>query len=278
MKNISKKLHSALASYFLFFILMFSMPGLTTPVLSQDFPEPMNPPRMVNDFSGFLGSNEAAALEKKLQDFYYSSSTQIYIIVVDDLKGYDPADYATRIGEKWGVGTKGKDNGIVILVKPKTQESMGEVFIAPGYGLEGAVPDITANHIVQEEIIPHFRQGDFYGGLDAATTVLIDLTRGEYSADEYSQRVAGRRGGTSVPGLIFIIFIILAIFGGGRGSRRNRSVGRNLPFWLLLGMMGSGSRSHGGSWGGFSGGSGGFGGFGGGGGGSFGGGGASGGW
>ena len=73
----------------LLFILMFSLSGLTTPLAAQDFPEPMNPPRMVNDFSGFLGSNEAAGLERKLQDFYYSSSTQIYIIVVDDLKGYD---------------------------------------------------------------------------------------------------------------------------------------------------------------------------------------------
>ena len=163
-------------------------------------------------------------------------------------------------------------------MKPKTQESKGEVFIAVAYGLEGAVPDITAKHIVREEIIPRFQASDFYGGLDAATTVLIELTKGEYTADEYIERTGGSSKGSALPGIIFFIFIILAIFGGGRGSRRNRSVGGNLPFWLLLGMMGSGSRSHGGSWGGFSGGSGGFGGFGGGGGGCFGGGGAGGSW
>jgi uncharacterized protein len=264
-------------SYLVIFILIFSITGLVSPVGAQDFPEPMNPPRMVNDFSGFLGTNEAGSLERKLQDFYYNTSTQIYIIVVDDLKGYDPADYATQIGEKWEVGTEDKDNGIVILVKPKTQSSNGEVFIAVAYGLEGVVPDITANHIVKEEILPRFQQGDFYGGLNSATDVLIELTKGEYTADEYIERTGGGRG-ASIPGIIFLIFIAIAIFGGGRGSRRNSSIGRNLPFWLLLGMMGSGSRSHGGSWGGFSGGSGGFGGFGGGGGGSFGGGGAGGSW
>ena len=64
-------------AYFIFFILMFSAAGLSIPATAQDFPEPMNPPRMVNDFSGFLGSQEAAGLERKLQDFYYRSSTQI---------------------------------------------------------------------------------------------------------------------------------------------------------------------------------------------------------
>ena len=107
----------------------------------------------------------------------------------------------------------------------------------------------------------------------------MSLTEGEYTAEEYLQRTEKSGKGSSIPGLIFLIVILIILFGGGRrGTNRHNHLGRNLPFWLLLGMMGSGSRSHGGSFGGFSSGSGGFGGFGGGMGGSFGGGGAGGSW
>ena len=251
---------------------------LSLPLNAQDIPEPMNPPRMVNDFAGFMDPQNTASLEQKLQSFYFKSSTQIYIITVNDLMGYDPSDYATRLGEKWGIGTKGKDNGALILVKPKTRLSRGEVFISVGYGLEGVVPDAIANRIVDKEILPSFREGDNFGGLNRAADVLISLTEGEFTADEYVKQSGGSKG-FSIGGIIFLLFIIIAIFGGGK-SGRHKHLGGNLPFWILLSMMGSGSRSHGGSFGGFSGGSGGGfgGGFGGGGGGSFGGGGAGGSW
>ena len=272
---MSNQLQKIKTVFILVIALTIAIPG---PLRSQDFPEPMNPPRMVNDFSGFLDPAAVGSLEKKLQTFYNSSSTQIYIIILDDLKGYDPSDYATRIGEKWKVGTGGKDNGIVILVKPKTTDNQGEVFISVGYGLEGVVPDITAHRIVDSEIIPRFKVNDFGGGLTQAVDILISLTEGEFSSDQYMENTNRSKGG-SIGGIIFMIILFIIIFGGGSKSGRNSSVGRNLPFWLLLSMMGSGSRSHGGSFGGFSGGSGSFGGgFGGGGGGSFGGGGAGGSW
>lgn len=254
-------------------ILVF---GIALPLQSQEFPNPMNPPRMVNDFPGFLESNSSLSLEKKLQDFYYKTSTQIYIIVVNDLLGFTPADYSARIGEQWGVGTKGKDNGIVILIKTKTASSRGEVFISPGYGLEGAVPDIIANRIVDNEIIPHFKEGNYFMGLNQATDILISLSEGEFTADEYIANTGSSKG-SSIGRIIFIIIMLIVIFGGGSRTGRHNHMGRNLPFWVLLSMMGSGGRSHGGSFGGFSGG-GGMGGFGGGMGGSFGGGGAGGSW
>ena len=155
---------------------------------AQDFPEPMQPPRMVNDFSGLLNPNDRQKLETKLQQFYYQTSNQIYIVILDDIKGYDIAEYSALLGEKWGVGTRGKDNGVLILVNPSPDRKHGDVFIATGYGLEGAVPDAKANRIVDFDIIPHFRQLDYYGGLDAATTTIMDLTRGEYTMDEYIQK------------------------------------------------------------------------------------------
>lgn len=249
------------------------------PAFTQDIPDRPVPPRLVNDFAGMLSGREVAALENKLVAFNDSTSTQIAIVTVPSLGGYDILDYAQRLGEKWGIGQKQLDNGLLILIKPKTADSGGEITIAQGYGLEGAIPDLTCSRIIDTEILPAFRQGDIYGGLDAATNTLMSLARGEFTAEQYGQRAKkGSDGGFPSGIVIFIIIIIiLSIFGKSKGSN-NRNIGSgNLPLWLLLSLLNSGG-SHKGSWGGFSGGGSGGGGFGGFGGGSFGGGGARGSW
>lgn len=255
--------------------------ALVEKVYSQEIPERPSPPRLVNDFAGLLKPEEAGSLERKLVSFNDSTSTQIAIVIVPTLGGYDKADFAQRLAEKWGIGQKGLNNGVLILVKPKTGDSNGQVQISPGYGLEGAIPDITCSEIVDREMIPSFRNGDYYNGLNLATNTLISLARGEYSAAEYGHR-AKKAGGKNFPfGLvIFIVFIIIAMASRGSGGSNNKHISTGgLPFWMLMSMMNSG-RGSGGSWGGFSGGggSGGGGGFGGFGGGSFGGGGAGGSW
>ena len=245
---------------------------------SQEIPERPAPPRLVNDFAGMLKGEEVNMLERKLVEFNDSTSTQIAIVVVPSLMGYDKADYAQRLAEKWGIGQKGLNNGVLILVKPKTADSRGEVFIAQGYGLEGVIPDITCGQIVDNDILPAFRAGDYYGGLDKATNSIISLARGEFSAADYGKKAKKSSGKDNPIGLfIIIIFIAILIFSRrSGGSNRHISTG-GLPFWMLMGMMNSGRSSGSGSWGGFSGGGGG-GGFGGFGGGSFGGGGAGGSW
>jgi len=248
-------------------------------LFAQDFPEPMQPPRLVNDFAGLLQPDEVDRLNQKLLDFNNRTSTQIYVAIIPDLHGYDPADYAIRLGQKWGVGQKDKDNGVMILVKPKTPDQKGRLFIAVGQGLEGVLTDAQANRISDLVIIPKFQEGDNYGGLDAGVDVIMEITAGEYTADSYLRQAVSARKGTSLVGLIVLIVILSILFGGGSRMNRHNSMGRSsLPFWLLLGMLGSGRNA--GSFGGFSsgGGFGGFGGFGGGGGGSFGGGGAGGSW
>lgn len=251
-------------------------------IFSQNIPDRPVPPRLVNDFAGMLKSEEVNALERKLVAFNDSSSTQIAIVIVPKLDGYDKSDYAQRLAEKWGIGQKGLNNGVLILIKPKTADSNGEVFIAQGYGLEGAIPDITCEEIVDNEILPAFRINDYYGGLSNATNTLISLARGEFSAEQYGQSAKKSRGKKMPVGpIIFIIFIIIVLISGRSGGSHNKNISTGgLPFWVLMGMMGSGRGSHGGSWGGFSGGGGGSGGggFGGFGGGSFGGGGAGGSW
>ncbi len=242
-------------------------------VLRAEIPERPNPPKLVNDFAHVLKQNEVTQLESELVRFARETSTQIVVVTVPDLEGYDKADYAVRLADKWGVGQKGKDNGIVILLKPKQGRSRGEVFIATGYGLEGVLPDAVVNGaIIDNEMIPRFKQNDYFGGLVSGIKVMMDITRGEYTADAYQESV-GSGAGSFVPVIIFMLIFVFSIFG-----RRRRgsyySPGRSLPFWMAMGMM-SGGRSGGGSFNNFSSGGGGFGGFGGGG---FGGGGASGSW
>lgn len=251
---------------FLSYLMVFN--GL----FATEIPEPMQPPRLVNDFAGLLTEGEWTTLEQKLRNYHDTTSTQIYVVVVASLGDYSVDDYAFRLGEKWGVGQKGKDNGAVMIIKPKTDSEGGEVFLATGYGLEDVIPDATARRIIDKELLPRFTEGDYFGGIDAATNTMINLASGKFTADEYNGT-----GGGSFLFLIIAIFILILIISRGANKSKGHSIGRNIPFWIALGMMsGGGGRS--GGFGGFSSGSGGFGGFGGGGGGSFGGGGAGGRW
>jgi uncharacterized protein len=240
---------------------------------AQDLPDKPSPPRLVVDYAGLLSSSEASSLEQKLITFNDTTSNQILVLLTNDLYGYDIQEFATRIGERWGVGQGDFDNGIVIVVKPKVNNEKGLAWISVGYGLEGAIPDITAGQVVDYEMIPYFRENDYFGGLNAATTVLMELAAGEYTSDEYAKN----KGAAWWAFLPFFLFILIFIF-ISRLSRRSRTIGsRRMSPWtafMLGGMMGGGSRWGGSSGSGFGGG-GGFGGFGGG---SFGGGGAGGSW
>jgi uncharacterized protein len=236
-------------------------------------PAKPNPPRLVNDFTSTLSAQEIQMLEQKLVNYNDTTSTQFLVVLVSDLGGYDPADFAFRLGEEWGVGQQQYNNGAVILIKPKTQKSRGQAFIATGYGLEALIPDALSKRIVDQEMIPEFKNERYFDGIWRATDVMIGLASGAYAADEYNQEPSAA---WFVPILVFgIIFFMMK----ARGSANHIGSKSNLPFWTALFLASQAGRSHGGSWQSFSGGRGGSGGgFGGFGGGSFGGGGAGGSW
>lgn len=142
-------------------------------------------PVPVNDFAGIFSRSQQNELNSTLLRFADSTSNRIVVVTVNDLEGYPIAEYAQQIGERWGVGNKEFDNGIVILLKPKVGNSRGEVFIATGYGLEGAVPDATAKRIIEKEMIPEFKKNEYYAGVCNAVNILMKLAGGEYSAKEY---------------------------------------------------------------------------------------------
>ncbi len=235
----------------------------------EGIPKRPDPPKLVNNLSSskLLSPDEMDALETKLDAFANNTSNQITIVIIDSLYGNEPAEFCADILKTWGIGQKKLDNGLVILVKPTSPR---KVFISPGYGLEGAIPDATCEEIVQREIIPDFKHGDYYAGLNKATDVIMGLAKGEYNSSEYAKK---GNNGSKATGLVFALIILLVVLlfsrrGGGRGGMTIGGPG--IFFWGGgLGGFGGGSGGFGG------GGGGGFGGFGGG---SGGGGGAGGSW
>ena len=257
--------------------------------LCAQVPARPQPQRLVNDLSGIFSARQVQAMERALVDFADSTSNQIVVVTVPELYGYDKAELSYEIGQQWGVGQKEFDNGLVILIKPKTADSNGEVFIATGYGLEGAVTDAFAKMVIEREMIPHFRQNDYFGGTVAALKVLMPVISGEISTDKY----ASSQDDGSLPALLFMMFIGLVVFvlavsskdnnqNMGGGNHRGGRTFTATDAFILGSILGNAQGRRGGSYGGgsFGGGfgGGGFGGFGGFGGGSFGGGGAGGSW
>ena len=230
--------------------------------LKAQLPSPPNPPRLVNDYTGTLSKSQVNTLEHKLVAYNDSTSTQILVLLVDNLQGYSVEQYATEIGHSWGVGQQGKNNGIVILVKPKKGSEKGRVNISPGYGMEEFVTDATAKRIIDKEMIPAFKENDYYTGINNAVNVIMDLCSGKFTQDKYTD------GGRPIP-IWLIVIIIIALILIFKNSNQNYSGGGSHTIWIPMGGGfgggGFGGSSH----------SGGFGGFGGGG---FGGGGASGSW
>ncbi len=255
--------------FFLLLILFFSIASFAQ---TDGIPDRPNPPRLVNNlskaFPNFISGQEQALLEKKLQDFANQTSNQIEIVIVDDLAGLEAYDYATRLGQKWGVGQAKADNGIIILVKPTERH---ELFIAPGYGLQGAIPDLTTKQIRENEMNPYLKKGQNFTAFDKGTDVLMALAKGEYNSDAYGKKKSKNKIPFQL--IIIIIIVILVILFGSKKGGSSSGGGLSMGSGFLLGsMFGSG---FGGSGGGGGGSSGGFGGFGGGG---FGGGGSGGSW
>jgi uncharacterized protein len=247
------------------------------------FPPKPDPAVYVHDYSGVLSANERNALETRLRRYYDSTSTQIVVMIRPDIGDYDKAMYAIELGRKWGVGGREKNNGIMMLIK--TEEPDRGIFIATGYGVEGALPDMKAGTIIRRTMVPLFREKRYSAGINAGITEIIQALSGEFRNDGTDQAGSGV-GAVAVLVALLILFIFMLII--IRAARRNRATWytddgtvrrryRSDPWagsggggwWIGGGGFGGGS---GGGWGGGSSGGGSFGG------GDFGGGGAGGDW
>jgi uncharacterized protein len=252
------------------------------PAAAQDFPKLTG---RVVDGANIIPPADEAALTQKLAAVEKSSSRQLVVATVPSLQGYPVEDYGYQLGRKWGIGQKGANNGIILLIAPAEHRMRIEV----GYGLEPIMTDALSQEIITQKITPAFKAKDFPGGINAGADAIIAQLQAppeqaEQKALAAKARAASRgsqreESGSFFPlifwGIVFV-FVILPMLRGGRRGRRHRRHG----VWLWGPGIGSGwgGSGGGGGFGGFGGGGGGgFGGFSGGGG-SFGGGGASGGW
>jgi uncharacterized protein len=241
---------------------------------------PPSPPNHFNDFANVVPPASAQELDRELAQFERDTSNQIVVAIYPHQQSPAPIeDYAVRLFQSWGVGQKGRNNGALLLMF--TQDH--KMWITTGYGLEGALPDALCKRIVEDEIAPRLRTGDYGGGLSAGVHAMMAATRGEYRGTGRTAHDSESNGSSGfvslLPLIVFGVFILLMIV--GRNRQRGRSVygsrGRTIvtpPFWGGWGGGSGGGGWSGGSSGGFGGGGGGFSG----GGGSTGGGGAGGSW
>ncbi len=231
--------------FFLLILLLVSLSGV-----SQNLPRPMQPARLVNDFTKLFTPQEQTALEQKLRVYHDSTSTQIYIVTIDNTDGYTLAQLSPEFFKQWGIGQKDKNNGVLILIKPKKVGEYGDVFIGTGYGMEGVLPDAYCKRIIEQIIIPNFRQNQFYAGVDKATNAIIAYASGEYKSD----KKVGEQPGNFIP--ILILIVLIAIFYAGRkhggGNDKDKNGGSGI-FFLPFFFGGGGGGSRGGSFGGGSG-------------------------
>jgi uncharacterized protein len=275
--------------------------AVLTSAWGQDFvPVPALKAR-VTDLAHTLTPDQSAQLEQKLAAFEARKGSQIAVLIVPTTKPEEIEQYSIRVAEQWKVGRKGVDDGAILLVAKDDRALRIEV----GYGLEGALPDVTAKRIVSDIIVPHFKTGDFYGGIDAGVDAMIKVVDGEQlPAPPAAQRPFDKIDGGKLHSLFIIGFILVFVVGGILRSALGRLPAAGvmggilgviawfiassliaavvvaiIAFVFTLAGGSSGRGGLGGGWGGggWSGGSGGGGGFSGGGGG-FGGGGASGRW
>lgn len=234
-------------------------------------PKP-NPPRLVTDAAGVLSSQEVETLERKLVALDDSTSNQIAVVLIKTLGDNAIEDYALKLFREWGIGNKKTNNGILIIAAIDDRKMWIEV----GYGLEGAIPDVTASSIYRNEMAPEFKKQNYYQGIDNAINALTKAAVGEYKVQK--ERKRGNNGpggiGSIFTFLFLIVIVILVLSRGGRGGGGGGGLGSIANAVILSSLLGGG-RGGGGGWGGGDSGGGGFGGFGGG---SAGGGGAGGSW
>jgi uncharacterized protein len=227
---------------------------------------PPPPADHFNDYAGLVRRETAAQLERELTQFERDTSNQILVVIYPRMQSASSVeDYTVRVAERWRVGQQARNNGAVLFVFQQSRD----IRIVTGYGLEGALPDALCKQIIEDEMIPRFRAGDFDGGLVAGVRAMMAATRGEYTGRGRTAADARRRSDPGGGGLFTLFIIALIIISALRGASHRKTVygrrGRRTVWIDPGGWRGGGGGFGGGSFGGggggsFSGGGGSFGG------------------
>lgn len=183
------------------------MISATSFAADADFPARPDTAIFVNDFAGVL--RQSKVIDDSLRAFSKRTTNQIMVITVKDLGDYEPKMYAAELGDRWGIGQTKLDNGLIILIKPKTRDSKGQFALCPGRGLGGALPDVTCKRIVDGKAIPALKKGDYDAAVWAVLKAVMPICAGEISGDEATKKSSGGGGGW-----IWFVGIIAAVVGG----------------------------------------------------------------
>lgn len=227
------------------FILSMAFISLSVPLLLAQSGIPEKPSGYVVDLSNKLSPEEKQNLEKKLRGYADSTSTQLEIVIVPTTGNTDPYDYAMEIGKSWGVGQKDKNNGLVLLITSETRK----IRIVTGRGLESVLPDAICKRIINRILKPALKQGDYFGGIDAATTEMMQRASGTFQSDGGGEQ----QDGIPLVFIILVFFIIIMIIraiknrGGGSGPG---STGGGIFFPPIFIGGGNSGRGFGGNGGG----------------------------
>jgi len=221
-----------------------------------EIPEKPSFQTSVYDYANLLSPTEKSQLEQKLIRYSDSTSTQIVVVTTPTIKGEDIGILSVNWAQKWGVGQAKEDNGVFILLAAKERR----IWISPGYGVEDRLTAGITGELSRNVIIPEFKAGSYYRGLDKGADAIFDVLKGKYKGT----RKSDDGGPSGFIGIVLILIIIIAISifrgkGGGRGGN-GRFSGPDLADILILSSLGRGGFGGGSSGGGFGGGGGGFGG------------------
>jgi uncharacterized protein len=218
----------------------------------ETFPKPTG---AVNDFAGVIPSQYKDQMENIARELLAKTGTAVVAATVETIGDNDPADYANRLYQAWGIGKKGEDKGVLIFFALKERQ----VRIETGYGVEGILPDGLAGEILDRHALPWFKKGDYGRGFAETMAAVSSVVAKDAGVTLTGVRPPDRRqaGAENYPGIFQWLLLMAAVF-FLLGTRRGRAM---LP-WILLLMMSGGGGRRGGGFGSFGGG--GFGGFGGG--------------
>ncbi len=229
-------------------LLLLTLPSLPTLAQTADLthvaiPERPEPARFVNDYAHVLSSHVASELEEYLLDYDLAQTTQIVVATMPSIGDAEIMDFATTFAHTWGIGSKKNDNGVLILLVPKTADRKGEVAITPGYGLEGVLTDVLCSQIINRDMLPHLRNNDYDAAIRAAVNAVAAAANGEYSRDPNAQDEDDDMSGVLVLMGLGILAIVLYFWAQSliarykRAKTRREKISLGLQIGFVLGSI-----------------------------------------
>ena len=214
-------------------IILLVLALLCQPLAAREIPAAKG---YINDYAKMISPQSEARLERALQSFELSDSTQISVLTIDSLEGEDLEGFSIRVAEKWGIGQKGKDNGVLLLVTKKERKARLEV----GFGLEGVLTDLLSGRIIDDVITPSFKAGKFDQGFEAGVVAVVQATRGEFKGNKRPRSARGsRRQASPLFSYLFLGGLFIAFMGSASKKLGIVAGAIILPIAVLLGMPAS---------------------------------------